>query len=640
MRNKAVKLLGAALAAVSLAGVGFPLPVQAVTENGWEEEGGSRYWYENGVRQGTEGRGREIYDPGSGAWYWLDSVDGGKMAVSKDVYQDSAAGPYADKEDGTGKWCRYDSEGRMVKGWNTNENGASYFDPVYGAMVKGQQFIDGVEYFFDENTGVMQFCSIGTDAHWEVMDGREYWYEGGVRQGYDVNNAAYRGKEIYDPVSDAWYWLDNVQQGAKTVNKDVYQESAAGEWAEKADGTGKWVRYDENGHMVKGWSEDGRYYFDPVYGTMAKGEVVIDGTPYSFDGVTGILERENADTEESEADELRWEITDRGELIVTGSMKGLPEWGWYNTSGIRQNFWSWLNAPWAGRKAEITSVYMDFTGAESLNRLFYNYKNLTKVDISKLDTGSVTDMSYMFYSCRSLLRVDLGGLDTGSVTNMYGMFSWCTRLKGLDLQGFDTAKVTDMGNMFLNCFHLAELNLNGFDTGNVENMNSMFKECHELTGLDLGSFDTGNVRTMRSMFYNCEKLKNLDLSGFRTACVTDMHSMFLGCAGLESLDLSAFCTTNVTNMNSMFYNCTGLEKTELKSFDTAGVTDMSEMFSRCERLERLDLRSFDTGSVKSVKNMFYGCTGLNEILVGEGWTIADTADIFTDCGVDHVSRLR
>ena len=119
---------------------------------------------------------------------------------------------------------------------------------------------------------------------WHSMDGKDYWYEAGKRQGYDPNNAAYRGKEIYDPASGAWYWLDNVQQGAKTVSKDVYQESEAGDWAENADGTGKWVRYDANGHMVKGWdtNNDGTYYFDQVYGTMAKGIVTIDGNLYLF----------------------------------------------------------------------------------------------------------------------------------------------------------------------------------------------------------------------------------------------------------------------------------------------------------------------------------------------------------------------
>jgi len=51
----------------------------APPENGWYQEypGGPWYWYENGVRQGTTGRGKEIYDPKSDAWYWLDAVQGG-----------------------------------------------------------------------------------------------------------------------------------------------------------------------------------------------------------------------------------------------------------------------------------------------------------------------------------------------------------------------------------------------------------------------------------------------------------------------------------------------------------------------------------------------------------------------------------
>ena len=48
------------------------------------------------------------------------------------------------------------------------------------------------------------------------------------------------------------------------------------------------MRYDANGHMIKGWSADKRYYFDPIYGTMAKGDAVIDGRTYHFDKNTGI----------------------------------------------------------------------------------------------------------------------------------------------------------------------------------------------------------------------------------------------------------------------------------------------------------------------------------------------------------------
>lgn len=248
-------------------------------KNGWVEENGKKYWYENGVKQGTTGRGKEIYDPDSDAWYWLDAVQGGAMTVSKDVYQESAAGQWADKPDGTGKWVRYDENGHMVKGWQTTDKGTYYFDLITGAMAKGAGDIDGVPCAFDEYTG------IALDGQWLTIKGADFWYEKGVRQGLDG-----RGKEIYDPASDAWYWLDSVDQGKKATSKDVYQESEAGQWADRADGTGKWVRYDAQGHMIKGWSADKRYYFDPIYGTMAKGDAVIDGRTYHFDKNTGVLQ--------------------------------------------------------------------------------------------------------------------------------------------------------------------------------------------------------------------------------------------------------------------------------------------------------------------------------------------------------------
>ena len=241
-----------------------PTATPASGYTGWKTVNGKDYWYENGVKQGTTGRGKEIYDPDSDAWYWLDANRGGAKAVSKDVYQESNGG----------KWVRYDANGHMIKGWDTNDDGTYYFDLVTGAMTKGDATIDGLPCSFDTVTG------IGLNCAWKCINGKDYWYEGGKRQGYDPNNAAYRGKEIYDPASNGWYWLDNVQQGAKAVSKDVYQESSGG----------KWVRYDANGQMIKGWNTnaDGTYYFDPITGAMAKGTTTIDGMTYYFDPATGV----------------------------------------------------------------------------------------------------------------------------------------------------------------------------------------------------------------------------------------------------------------------------------------------------------------------------------------------------------------
>lgn len=292
------KIFAGAMALVLTAGL-VPMTAFADEAGEWREEDGNLFWYENGVKQGLDGRGKEIYDSASDAWYWLDAIDGGKKAVSKDVYQESLAGPWGDYigDDGElyGKWVRYDENGGMIKGWSDDENGTYFFDNTYGTMAKGYATIETSEYYFNPGTGVLErkFGEV-PETGWKNIDGNDYWYEGYVRQGYSVN-ADYRGKEIYDPASDAWYWLDNVDGGKKAVSKDVYQESLAGQWGdyEGADGEryGKWVRYDENGHMIKGWStnENGTYYFDPTYGTMAKGSAVIDGLLCEFDENSGIL---------------------------------------------------------------------------------------------------------------------------------------------------------------------------------------------------------------------------------------------------------------------------------------------------------------------------------------------------------------
>ena len=128
-------------------------------------EDGDIFWYENGKKQGVYGdplniwdtqydkleRGREIYDPVSDAWYWLDACYDGAVARDKEVWM-----PYVFQgvEDPEGKWVRYDKYGAMIKGWYANDNGVYYYDLLIGAMLKGTHEINGKIYTFDELTGI------------------------------------------------------------------------------------------------------------------------------------------------------------------------------------------------------------------------------------------------------------------------------------------------------------------------------------------------------------------------------------------------------------------------------------------------------------------------------------------------------
>ena len=253
----------------------------------------------------------------------------------------------------------------------------------------------------------------------------------------------------------------------------------------------------------------------------------------------------------------------------------------------------------------------------SASSMFSGCSSLASLDLSALDTSSVTDMGSMFQGCSSLTALNLRGLDTSSVADMANMFQGCSSLTTLDLRGLDTSSVVDMAWMFYGCSCLTALDLSTFDTSSVLNMEIMFADCSSLTNLDLSSFDTSCVSNMYVMFRNCSSLATLDLSSFDTSSVKNMSYMFSGCSALVAPDLSSFNTSSVIDMSGLFAGCRSLKVVDLSSFDTASVKDMRWMFRDCPSLEALDVSSFDTrGSCKCDDMLDGGLTNLRTIKVG------------------------
>lgn len=130
--------------------------------------------------------------------------------------------------------------------------------------------VDGISGNVDMNAfGNKEYANGG---HWVTKNGQKYWQ--------DSDGSLARSKEIYDPESNAWYWIDS--DGTMAHDKDVYLRSNGG----------KWVRYDSNGHMVKGedYRYGGWYYFDVTTGAMDKGISYVPsngGKEVCYDRVTG-----------------------------------------------------------------------------------------------------------------------------------------------------------------------------------------------------------------------------------------------------------------------------------------------------------------------------------------------------------------
>ncbi len=256
--------------------------------------------------------------------------------------------------------------------WLVNDEGYDciiWFDMTTGIRQDSTSFVaNNVTYYtnnggfayYDEGLtrpvekGVLPSVSYPTPMHmagknleWTTgTNEKNYWYENGERQGtVDDPKGVYgdgtnRGREICDmSLTDdtgqqgVWFWLDSVYGGAKAVGKEVWvpyiyqnekewDDSRMREVANESDpgmgtlvydymkeGKGKWVRYDNEGRMLKGWvtiegdlaktypnQAGNRYYYDSRTGLMAKGWITLGVDSYYFDTETGVLTR-NCDRE-------------------------------------------------------------------------------------------------------------------------------------------------------------------------------------------------------------------------------------------------------------------------------------------------------------------------------------------------------
>ena len=176
-----------------------------------------------------------------------------------------------------------------------------------------------------------------------------------------------------------------------------------------------------------------------------------------------------------------------------------------------------------------TSLVEDMSGWSGSASQGFGGKSTFNGDISKWNTGKVTNMQNMFRSA-SAFNQDIGNWNTAQVTTMYYMF-YSTAFNQ-DIGSWDTSKVTTMQGM-IRATSAFNQDIGSWDTSSVTIMESMFMEASAFNQ-DIGSWNTVQVTTMTHMFYSASAF-NHDISSWTgTAATTAQPWMFSGASAFQA----------------------------------------------------------------------------------------------------------
>jgi uncharacterized repeat protein (TIGR02543 family) len=194
------------------------------------------------------------------------------------------------------------------------------------------------------------------------------------------------------------------------------------------------------------------------------------------------------------------------------------------------------------------------------------YKGMTVTDVfTGFDTATYRSKEQVpwydgsWYSNRIMKKVIVE--DVIQPVNIAYWFYYFYEIEYMDIRKLDTSKVTDMSSTFymlgrLSPAHMTLLGIDTLNTSNVTNMKETFFEAGKNAPnfvLDLSKWDVSKVTNMHWMFYNVGYRSTTfglgDLSRWNTSNVTDMYEMFI-CAGLNAnwhLDCSKWDVSKVTS---------------------------------------------------------------------------------------------
>lgn len=359
--------------------------------------------------------------------------------------------------------------------------------------------------------------------------------------------------------------------------------------------------------------------------------------------------------------------------------------------GDNESYLKIMDGGWVPNQDEVITAVIDESLREAKQpfcfRWFERFKNLTEIKgLENLNTAEMTSMSMMFYDCRNLRKLDLSNFNTSKVVSMSDMFMNCLALQEVNLSSFDTSNVEHMGGMFSSCYSLANIDLSSFNTSKVTNMDGMFRWCPSLKYIFVGNgFKTDKVTSSKRMFVDCLSLTGaIDFQDEKTDIVyantetgyftdvklkdqakygwtkVDGKTMTFYYGKKDKLDYGEmYLTVNYRVVTDdmpqvtkavfdesfkearpvsclgwffQFENLTDIEGWE--NVNTEKSIEFDYMFDGCMKLKSVDLSGINTENASTMSYLFRNCTNLKAVYLGDKFNtsnVTEADDMFTGC---------
>lgn len=146
---------------------------------------------------------------------------------------------------------------------------------------------------------------------------------------------------------------------------------------------------------------------------------------------------------------------------ATHEVKRLEAFAVYSADDGSLNFYKRSGVPSAGEQFEGKTATAVYTGIEtdtySRPKGAPWYANHSKIHFVRfLDEGiQPVSTAYWFWGFTAIAKINASKLNTSTCTNMSFMFSGCSNLTSLDLSGWDVSKASDMNMTFHGCKNLS-----------------------------------------------------------------------------------------------------------------------------------------------------------------------------------------